>query len=55
VALAREAGARRLALFHHHPERSDQEIDAVVAAHQGLGMAVEGARQGQVYKLGKKK
>lgn len=55
VALAGEAGVRRLALFHHHPERSDQEIDAVVAAHQGLGMAVEGARQGQSYKLGKKK
>lgn len=55
VALAREAGARRLALFHHHPERSDREIDAAVAAHQELGMAVEGARQGQSYKLGKKK
>jgi phosphoribosyl 1,2-cyclic phosphodiesterase len=53
--LAGEAGARRLALFHHHPERSDREIDAMVAAVQGQGAAVEGARQGQVYKLGKKR
>jgi phosphoribosyl 1,2-cyclic phosphodiesterase len=55
LALAREAGAKRLALFHHHPARSDQEIDAVVAAHQGHKLAVEGARQGQVYQLGKKR
>lgn len=51
VALAREAGVRRLVLFHHHPDRSDQEIDAVVAGHQGAGLAVEGARQGQVFNL----
>jgi len=55
LALAAEAGARRLAFFHHHPERSDQEIDALVAAHQRRGLVVEGARQGQVYKLGRKK
>lgn len=55
VALADEAGVGRLALFHHHPERSDREIDAAVAAHQGQQLVVEGARQGQVYKLGKKR
>ncbi|MCC7261364.1 MAG: MBL fold metallo-hydrolase [Candidatus Latescibacteria bacterium] len=55
VALALEAGVRRLALFHHHPERTDQEIDSVVAAHQQRGLVVEGARQGQVYKMSRKK
>lgn len=54
VALAGEAGVRRLALFHHHPERSDQEIDAAVAAYQGQEVVVEGAQQGQSYQLGKK-
>ncbi len=53
--LAAEASVRRLAFFHHHPDRSDQEIDAMVAAHQRQGMVVAGARQGQIYKLGKKK
>jgi len=28
VALALEAGVKRLALFHHHPDRSDAEIDS---------------------------
>ena len=28
---AREAGASRLALFHHAPERTDAEIDAILA------------------------
>ena len=28
---AGEAGARRLALFHHAPERSDDEVDAILA------------------------
>lgn len=32
VALARHAGVRRLGLFHHSPERTDDEIDAIVAA-----------------------
>jgi phosphoribosyl 1,2-cyclic phosphodiesterase len=31
VQICREAGARRLALFHHAPERSDVEIDAILA------------------------
>jgi phosphoribosyl 1,2-cyclic phosphodiesterase len=29
--VCREAGARSLALFHHAPERSDAEVDAIVA------------------------
>jgi phosphoribosyl 1,2-cyclic phosphodiesterase len=30
VEICREAGAQRLALFHHAPERSDAEVDAIV-------------------------
>ena len=29
VALAREAGVRTLALFHHAPSRTDDEVDAI--------------------------
>ena len=29
--VCRDAGARRLALFHHAPERSDAEVDAILA------------------------
>jgi phosphoribosyl 1,2-cyclic phosphodiesterase len=32
VDLALDAGARRLLLFHHHPERSDSALDEQVAA-----------------------
>ena len=31
VQLALDAGVPRLALFHHHPERTDDELDALVA------------------------
>jgi len=31
VQICREAGAKQLALFHHAPERSDTEIDAILA------------------------
>jgi phosphoribosyl 1,2-cyclic phosphodiesterase len=36
VELALEAGARRLVLFHHDPDRSDRDIDARVAACRAL-------------------
>jgi phosphoribosyl 1,2-cyclic phosphodiesterase len=32
VALARDAGAGRLLLFHHAPARTDDEVDAIVAS-----------------------
>jgi phosphoribosyl 1,2-cyclic phosphodiesterase len=31
IEICREAGARTLALFHHAPERSDAEVDAMLA------------------------
>jgi phosphoribosyl 1,2-cyclic phosphodiesterase len=34
VALAADAGARRLVLFHHEPEHDDDAMDQLVAAAQ---------------------
>lgn len=56
VALAETAGAARLALFHHAPDRTDDEIDAIVAAAQvshpqvfaaaeGMSLHLAGSRQ----------
>ena len=58
VLVAREAGARRLALFHHAPDRDDDEldrllevarrsadrlgVDEVMAAYEGLTVSLEG-------------
>jgi len=39
LAICREAGARRLALFHHAPERSDAEVDAILADTGGAAAA----------------
>jgi phosphoribosyl 1,2-cyclic phosphodiesterase len=60
VALAREAGVRTLALFHHSPWRTDEEVDeivvlarrlaaggpAVLAAYEGLVLDLPGATTG---------
>jgi phosphoribosyl 1,2-cyclic phosphodiesterase len=54
VALAQEAGVRTLALFHHAPSRTDDEIDAIEALAQGLakaGLQVIAAREGLVMDL----
>ncbi len=49
VGLAKEAGARRLLLFHHDPSRTDDGIDAIVAAHRDGPVPVEAAAEGTVY------
>lgn len=52
VALAWEAGIRRLVLFHHEPEHDDGAVDALVigarsfAATRAPGMVVEAAMEG---------
>lgn len=46
VGLAEAAGARTLVLFHHDPARTDDEIDALVAAHAGGPVEVIGAAEG---------
>jgi phosphoribosyl 1,2-cyclic phosphodiesterase len=39
MEICQEAGARRLALFHHAPERSDAEVDAILAEARVLAAA----------------
>lgn len=51
VGLAKEAGARRLLLFHHDPPRTDDAIDAIVAAQRGGPVPVEAAVQGTTVDL----
>ncbi|HEX2192125.1 MAG TPA: MBL fold metallo-hydrolase [Acidimicrobiales bacterium] len=46
VGLAEVAGARRLVLFHHDPARTDDEIDALVAAHRDGPVEVLAAAEG---------
>ena len=46
VGLAEAAGARTMVLFHHDPGRTDDEIDALVAAHAGGTVEVIGAAEG---------
>jgi phosphoribosyl 1,2-cyclic phosphodiesterase len=52
IGLAQEAGAKRLLLFHHDPQRSDDQIDAIVAAHRRESLPVEAAAEGAVIDLG---
>jgi phosphoribosyl 1,2-cyclic phosphodiesterase len=46
---AQRAGAQRLLLFNHHPERSDAALAAIVK--KKAPMPVEAARQGSIYNL----
>jgi len=39
VALAAEAGVRRLVLFHHEPEHGDKDMDGLLAAARRLAKA----------------
>src|SRR2546425_1164235 len=48
VGLAEAAGVKRLLLFHHDPARTDDQIDAIVAAHRGNAIPVEAAAEGTV-------
>jgi ribonuclease BN (tRNA processing enzyme) len=52
VGLAQEAGAKRLLLWHHDPARTDDQIDAIVAAHRREPIPVEAAAEGAFIDLG---
>jgi phosphoribosyl 1,2-cyclic phosphodiesterase len=56
IAVALDAGARTVALYHHAPMRSDDEQDAILAACQerlrGLPLEVIAAREGLEIALG---
>jgi phosphoribosyl 1,2-cyclic phosphodiesterase len=51
LGLAMATGAKRLVLFHHDPQRTDDEIDAIVAGYQDAAIAVEAAIEGAVIEL----
>jgi ribonuclease BN (tRNA processing enzyme) len=53
VALAEAASVPRVLLFHHDPQRTDDQIDALVAHYQGRSVGVDAARQGTVIDLTK--
>ncbi len=57
VEVCREAGARRLVLFHHAPERSDAEIDGILEQTRRLagsgGPEVTAAFEGLEVELGR--
>ncbi|MEP7056075.1 MAG: MBL fold metallo-hydrolase [Actinomycetota bacterium] len=46
VSLAAVAGARSVTLFHHSPDRTDDEIDAIVAACADAPVPVTAAAEG---------
>ena len=48
VALAEVAEVERVLLTHHHPERTDDEIDAIVERYRSAPSLVEGAAVGRV-------
>jgi len=57
VRLAEDAGARRLLLFHHSPERADDELDGIVAglrrglAERGSALRLDAAAEGVAISL----
>lgn len=51
VALAEEAGAQRLALFHHAPSRTDDQVDGITRAAATLRVPVIAAAEGVVLTL----
>ena len=59
LLICQEAGASRLALFHHAPERSDAEVDAIlaetkaVAKREGLPLDIVAAYEGLDLSLGR--
>jgi ribonuclease BN (tRNA processing enzyme) len=51
VGLARVCDVGRLLLFHHSPTRTDDELDAIVAAHHGGPLDVCAAAEETVLDL----
>jgi ribonuclease BN (tRNA processing enzyme) len=52
LALAKQCSARTLALFHHGPARTDDDVDAIGQAASGQGVEVIVAREEAVIELG---
>ena len=48
VKVARDAGVKRLALFHHHPDRDDDALDKLAADAKAEFPGAFAAREGQI-------
>ena len=46
VKVAKDAGVKRLALFHHHPDREDADVDRLASAAQAEFRGAFAAREG---------
>ena len=52
IKLAEEAGARKLYFFHHDPERTDAQLNAIIGELQpGTKVELFGAREGETLAL----
>ena len=51
VGLGIAAGAKAVALFHHDPHRTDEQVDAILAGIKEAGIGVIAAREGTVLAL----
>lgn len=51
VEVARESGAKRLVLFHHDPDRTDDELDRIVEQARREFPNTDAAREGMVFPL----
>jgi ribonuclease BN (tRNA processing enzyme) len=54
VRLAEQAGVKRLVLYHHDPQRTDDQIDTIVSLYRGASVPVEAAIGGSVIDLAAK-
>ncbi len=51
VRLGERTGARRVLLFHHDPNRTDDEVDAIVTTFSGAAVPVSAAVEGEAIDL----
>jgi len=51
VGLAERAGARRVVLFHHKPERTDPELDELARSFEWAAVPVTVGAEGMIFDL----
>ena len=54
LEVAQSTSAKRLLLFNHHPERTDQALDDAASTLNSTTIPVECGRQGSIYELGER-
>ena len=51
IRIGAECGAKKVVLFHHDPERTDAQLDAIVSMTASCGVEVVAASEGQTITL----